>query len=682
MSKIEQIRGIICPTITFFDENYNINEELNSLLFRHVLLNGANSLLLFGTTGEGPYFSNRIEDKIKLIRLAYEVTKEEIPIITGIFGNNSDVILNEIETLGKKFKYLSFMIPPPMEPMEEEGLKGYYSEIFENFCLENKILLYNNPNLFLNNNISPSLLSSLREFPTLLGIKDSSDKFGNYKGYIEHLGEDFMVCCGRERQFSHFLQLIPNKSRRFAGLVPSIGNLVNICLKLYQAALEDDPLQIEKFQTDINDFREKIFGNQDIAGKQQRGLKYAFYHLYKISTKTPFVTAMTVSPDFNFSLEEVAMDRIEATVRYLLNLNYINKIFPIENNYYSFSDIKAIFSNTDFLKGLGDLKRLRGPYERIGRQSTIFRLKLDQDIVLKCKDNNVKEGAICGEKLLFPFLDGTLDINTLELRTEIKKIVSKTRGRYIFSSQKPPILPASDLIYYDESKEILPCIYSLHSYIQGKPFYFYLKSVDEEKIALDSPKLVNLFKNLGVILGTLHGIKFNAFYERITDISKKSAELDWSEIFNREIENILQGLKNNKFEYIDIIKAYIRDNFSLIEEEKEPIAIHNDFGERNIIVKEEPTSIQLNGIINFDNWRIGVKAQDFVHIYLTTRSLSNCKELRAAFHEGYDKTSKLNLNRDFLKKIEIYTVKWQLEELNRMPNNEHSLLYLKNLLSL
>ncbi len=683
MSNIKKIRGIICPTITFFDKNYKINKELNSLLFRHTCLNGAGSLLLFGTTGEGVYFSNKIDEKSSLIKLAYEITKKEIPIITGIFGNNPEIILDEIETLGKKFKHLSFMIPPPLEFKEEDGLKSYYEQIFENFSLENKIILYNNPNLFFNNNISPILLSVLREFPNLIGIKDSSDKFGNYKGYIENLGEDFLVCCGKERHFSHFLQLIPKELRNYAGLVPSLGNLVNICSKLYQAALKDDPLEIEKCQVDINDFREKIFGNQDLAGKQQRGLKYAFHYLYKTSIKTPFDVAMTVSPDFDISLEEVAMDRIKATVRYLLNLNYIEKLYPIEEKYYSFNDIKTILSNVEILKNLGDLKRLRGPYERIGRQNTIFRLKFEQDIILKCIDSSFRiEDNICGEKLLFPFLDGTLDINAPEIRAEIKKIILKPQGRYIFSSQNPPLLPVGDLIFFDESKEILPCVYSLHPYIQGKPLYFYLKGLNEEKISLDAPKLLNLFNSLGRNLGKLHSIKFNAFYEKITDISKKSAKKNWSEIFNNELERILNSLKNNKFEFIDKIKTYFNDNFSLIEEEEDPIAIHNDFSERNIIVKEEPTSIRFNGIINLDNWKIGVKAQDFIYIYFLTQNLSICSELRSTFHDGYGKTNTLTLNQDFLKKIEIYTIKSQLEELNRNPMNERALYYLKNHLSL
>ncbi|MFX1238729.1 MAG: dihydrodipicolinate synthase family protein, partial [Promethearchaeota archaeon] len=154
MSKIKLFNGVVCPAITFFDKNYNVNEELNSLLFQHAYLNGARNILLFGTTGEGLYFRNKIEDKIDLINLAYQVTKEQIPIITGVFGDDFNDILDEIEPLGKRFKDLLFLIPPPMENKEEEELKSYYNNIFESFSLKNKLIIYNNPNLFYNNNIS------------------------------------------------------------------------------------------------------------------------------------------------------------------------------------------------------------------------------------------------------------------------------------------------------------------------------------------------------------------------------------------------------------------------------------------------------------------------------------------------------------------------------------------------
>ena len=80
------ISGVIVPSITLFNKNFEIDVELNSILIRHALLNGAKIIYLFGTTGEGIYFSDKIEEKIKFLKLTTEIN-DKIPILLGAFGN-------------------------------------------------------------------------------------------------------------------------------------------------------------------------------------------------------------------------------------------------------------------------------------------------------------------------------------------------------------------------------------------------------------------------------------------------------------------------------------------------------------------------------------------------------------------------------------------------------------------
>ena len=63
MSNSNKVNGIICPAITFFDDNLHVNVELNSLLYRHIHLNGANAIFLFGSTGEGHTFLKNYDEK-------------------------------------------------------------------------------------------------------------------------------------------------------------------------------------------------------------------------------------------------------------------------------------------------------------------------------------------------------------------------------------------------------------------------------------------------------------------------------------------------------------------------------------------------------------------------------------------------------------------------------------------
>jgi len=673
--------GVICPAITFFNENFEINNELNSLLYRHIQLNGANAIFLLGTTGEGRYFSNEVEEKIKLVSLAYDTCEEKIPILVGVFGNEPNDIINEMEIFGKKFKNLSFVIPPPMlETKDAASLKMYYETILGSFSYKNNIILYNNPKLYANNNISPEILNDLIKHTNLIGIKDSSEKIGNYKGYIRHLDENFTVCCGKERKFSHFLQLVPQELRRFSCLIPSISNIVNICSKLFTAAIEGDTLKIVQLQEDLDQFRDKIYDTKLKIGKQQRGLKYAFYSLYGAHTTTTINQEyFVVSPDFRHSLEEFAKERIDATIRYLINMNYIDRYYPINQKFFSFEEFKKIFSKIDDLKDIGILKRIKGPYGR--KINFIYRMKFNNDLVVRYhSSNNISGSSICYEKILFPFLDSSLNKDTPGLRKKIKEIITTQKGSYFFGNQRPSNIPVGDLIFFDETREHFPNIYTIQEYIQGKPLYFHLKTQTTDFLEVEKLKFINFFKKLGNILGKLHEIKFDSHYWEIEDIGKIQARSTWHDIFYKELNTHIQDAKKYKVDFIEEISNYYKDNESLLEEE-EAVLIHNDFQENNIIVKEEPGELHINGLINFDHWRIGARAQDFIKLeYFTVDPLS-IPDFKQAFYEGYGELCKEAGSNEFKKKVEMHKLKWLLEEFNNSPSNLDILDRIKKIMS-
>ena len=144
MMTMSQIYGVIVPAITFFDENYNVNSKLSDLLIRHILLNRANAILLFGTTGEGILFSDKIEEVVKYIDLTYSISEGKTPIFVGIYGNEINTILNQMENLGKKYEALNFVLTPPYSKnLPTNDLKNYFEQILDSFNSKNHIYFYN-----------------------------------------------------------------------------------------------------------------------------------------------------------------------------------------------------------------------------------------------------------------------------------------------------------------------------------------------------------------------------------------------------------------------------------------------------------------------------------------------------------------------------------------------------------
>jgi len=269
------------------------------------------------------------------------------------------------------------------------------------------------------------------------------------------------------------------------------------------------------------------------------------------------------------------------------------------------------------------------------------------------------------EKVLFPFLDKTIYSKISNLSEKIKDIISKSSGSYFFNKFNPPVIPVADLIYFDETKSLIPYFFTVQQYIQGEPLHSILtQNITEDfNLELETSRFNTLFRNIGELLGKLHNeIKFDYFYEDVSQIGKKH-EKTWLEIFNKSLNAEIQKAKKNKMENIKDISDFFKDNEALIEEEYEPVLLHNDFHSKNIIIKNDSGSINIKGIIDFDNWGIGVRAQDFVKFKKWDLDFLNKPNLSEAFYQGYMKY--FNLNKDFLKKIELYSLFWQLKLTNQ-----------------
>ena len=655
------INGIIVPSLTFFKKDFEIDVELNSILIRHIILNRANAICLFGTTGEGIFFADKLDDKIDYINLIMAIN-DTTPLLVGAFGNQIEDVINQIDILGKKFTNLNFFIAPPFaKKLAMDELTLFFENILSSLNVTNNIFLYHNPELFFGNEINPTIVQELRKFQNLRGIKDDSNKISNYKAYIEQLSEDFSVFCGDESRFSFFLQLIPQDLRKFAGLVPSTGNIVNLCSALYKAALKDNVLEQTQLQEQLNDITNRIYDAKINEGKVQRGLKYAFLYLYKDIIKIPIEDLNHLSPPFQRELDDITKTRIEATVNYLLNQKFIYQLYSLtKGEIYDLKDMINFFSDIEVLKEQGKIKKITGPFN--GETNTIYLVNFENSEVIfrfrTYKDYPFEN--IVKEKILFPLLDGTLYPYSSKFEEKIKDLVDSKTGSYIFNKQKPPVIPVGNLIYYDENKKKIPYIFSVLQYIQGKPLHNILEKniIEDFNLELGTSKFLNLFKTLGELLGKLHQIKFDSFYKNITDFGKKTNKT-WLEIFNENLDFELQEAKKNKLENIKDITDFFKDCEALIEEENEPVLLHNDFHSKNIIVKDDTSSFKVNGIIDFDNWGVGVRAQDFIKIKNWDLQFLNQPNLTKGFYQGYMKYH--NVNKDFLKKIEIYSLFWYLK---------------------
>ena len=191
--------GLSVALSTPFSQGGAIDSKLAVLHSKRVLQNGANSITLFGTTGEGTSLSQT--EKLKILRT---LIKEDIlarQIIVAVMTSSlQDVVSQCIEyhELGVR----RVLLAPPFffKDLSFEGLLKWYSAVFVALRpLEIQFILYNIPQLTMVP-IEPKLISALQDkfgSEMVFGVKDST---GNLKGTLEFLkNKDLMVAVGDER---------------------------------------------------------------------------------------------------------------------------------------------------------------------------------------------------------------------------------------------------------------------------------------------------------------------------------------------------------------------------------------------------------------------------------------------------------------------------------------------------
>jgi 4-hydroxy-tetrahydrodipicolinate synthase len=191
--------GLSVALSTPFSQGGAIDKQLVVSHSKKVLQNGANSITLFGTTGEGTSLSQT--EKLKILRTLIKENILASQIIVAVMTSSlQDVVSQCIEyhELGVR----RVLLAPPFffKDLSFDGLLNWYSAVFLALRpLEIQFILYNIPQLTMVP-IEPKLISALQgQFGSkmVFGVKAST---GNLKGTLEFLkNKDLMVAVGDER---------------------------------------------------------------------------------------------------------------------------------------------------------------------------------------------------------------------------------------------------------------------------------------------------------------------------------------------------------------------------------------------------------------------------------------------------------------------------------------------------
>jgi len=180
--------------VTPFDNDNRIDFASLSKVIKNLIDNGVDYLVLMGTTGEYPCVSE--QEKIAVLEFTRKEVAGRIPIVYGIGGNNTSLVLEKIRTFDFSGIDAILSVTPSYNKPTQEGLYRHFSEIAAISPVP--VILYNVPGRTSVNMLPKTTLRLAKEFKNIIGIKEASGNIESSMEIIKNKPEGFIVISGED----------------------------------------------------------------------------------------------------------------------------------------------------------------------------------------------------------------------------------------------------------------------------------------------------------------------------------------------------------------------------------------------------------------------------------------------------------------------------------------------------
>lgn len=207
-------KGCGTALVTPFTEDGNIDFEQLRKLIDFQILEGVDSLIICGTTGESATMT--LEEKKEVIKFAVQIARRRVPIIAGTGSNNTRASIElsrYAEVVGASGLLL---VTPYYNKTTQSGLIKHFSAIAESTKLP--IILYNVPSR-TGINIEPKTCFKLSKIENIVAIKEASGNISQVATIAELCKDDLTIYSGNDDQ------IIPILSLGGLGVISVLSNL-------------------------------------------------------------------------------------------------------------------------------------------------------------------------------------------------------------------------------------------------------------------------------------------------------------------------------------------------------------------------------------------------------------------------------------------------------------------------
>lgn len=223
------ILGMGVALITPFNHNKDIDYTALKRVINHVMDNGADFLVVLGTTGETPALT--ADEKRCVMNCVRETVDGRLPLVIGIGGNNTNEIVRQVSQTDLSGYSAILSVVPYYNKPSQEGIYCHFKAIAEASPLP--IILYNVPGRTGVNMTAETTLRLAREVPNIIGIKEASGQIHQIELLTREKPDGFTVISGDDGM------TYPLMTLGAEGVISVLGNayprefseMVHLCLE-------------------------------------------------------------------------------------------------------------------------------------------------------------------------------------------------------------------------------------------------------------------------------------------------------------------------------------------------------------------------------------------------------------------------------------------------------------------
>ena len=186
------LKGMGVALITPFKEDESVDYEALGRLVDYLLQNGADYLVVLGTTAETPTLTE--DEKKKIIELVVTKVRHRIPIVLGVGGNCTKSVVDKLKNDNFEGIDAILSVVPYYNKPSQEGIYQHYKAIAQ--ATELPVILYNVPGRTGVNMTAETTLRLAREFKNIIAVKEASGNITQMDDIIKNKPKDFNVISG------------------------------------------------------------------------------------------------------------------------------------------------------------------------------------------------------------------------------------------------------------------------------------------------------------------------------------------------------------------------------------------------------------------------------------------------------------------------------------------------------